>query len=375
MSEYTIISIVGARPQFIKLAPVARAMDAQPNIRHLIVHTGQHYDENMSDAFFTELDIPRPDLNLGVGSGSQSMQTAKMMEMLEAQFMESKPDVVVVYGDTNSTLAATLAASKLDIPLAHVEAGLRSFNRTMPEEINRLVADHCSDRLYAPTPTAVKNLTNENLSDRSMISGDVMYDAVQQNLVLAGEKSNILKEHGLEPGTYSVLTLHRASNTTPESVKAILQAVERCSAEHSLPVVFPVHPRTRSIIETAGSESSNMIQYVEPVPYLDMLTLVGSARLVLTDSGGLQKEAAFLSTPCITLREETEWVETVELGVNVLVGTDEKKLNQAFKDTLAAPDMFGESTITKLQDHFGSGDASRIIVDDLMSTFARKKIA
>ena len=367
MSEHrTIVSVVGARPQFVKLAPICRAMREYPQLQHRIIHTGQHYDQNMSDSFFSELDIPQPDLNLGVGSGTQAVQTARMMEMLEADFIASRPDVVTVYGDTNSTLAATLAAGKLNIKLAHVEAGLRSFNRDMPEEKNRLVADHCSDRLYAPTPIAIENLTRENLLSRSLLSGDVMVDAVRQNLKIAGDRAELLSSHNLDPDRYVVLTLHRASNTNSDTVDALMSAIKRCASDFNLPVVFPVHPRTRTLLADSNDAPSNLIRMVEPLPYLDMLALVNSARVVLTDSGGLQKEAAFMSTPCITLREETEWLETIELGINALVGTDVGQLRAEFDRVINSGDVFDASIVNRLESLFGCGNASNTIVNDLV---------
>ncbi len=367
MSEHrTIVSVVGARPQFVKLAPICRAMREYPQLQHRIIHTGQHYDQNMSDSFFSDLDIPQPDHNLGVGSGTQAVQTARMMEMLEADFIASRPDVVTVYGDTNSTLAATLAAGKLNIKLAHVEAGLRSFNRDMPEEKNRLVADHCSDRLYAPTPIAIENLTRENLLSRSLLSGDVMVDAVRQNLKIAGDRAELLSSHNLDPDRYVVLTLHRASNTNSDTVDALMSAIKRCASDFNLPVVFPVHPRTRTLLADSNDDPSNLIRMVEPLPYLDMLALVNSARVVLTDSGGLQKEAAFMSTPCITLREETEWLETIELGINALVGTDVGQLRAEFARVINSGDVFDASIVNRLESLFGCGNASNTIVNDLV---------
>jgi len=333
-----IVSVVGARPQFVKLAPISRVFNANADIKHTIVHTGQHYDDNMSSVFFDELDIPRPDVNLDIGSGGHGAQTGRMLEQLEAWFESGKPDVVLVYGDTNSTLAACLAAAKIHIPVAHVEAGLRSFNRHMPEEINRVAADHCSDRLYAPTPAGMHNLDNENLASRALLSGDVMRDAVKHNIALAESRSQPQGPYVADGTAYGVLTLHRPSNTT----KAVLRL-------------------------------SDAISLVEPLSYLDILVTVKQARVVLTDSGGLQKEAAFLSTPCITLREETEWTETLEIGVNCLVGNDIGKISDAlngFGTENLSKNVFNEKTANEMDRVFGSGDAAKIIADDLLDYFS-----
>lgn len=365
------ISIVGARPQFVKLAPVSRAFDALRNshqVSHQIVNTGQHYDRQMSSVFFDELNIPRPDIDLGIGSGSHAVQTGTMMQALETCFTEMKPDVVLVYGDTNSTLAACLAAAKIHIPTAHIEAGLRSFNRQMPEEINRVVADHCCDRLYVPTPTGMSNLANENLTDRSFFCGDVMRDVVEHNRHLAAERSQIMSELALEPAKFALLTLHRPVNTTPEALIPLLRTLDDLATD-SLPIVFPVHPRARQVLQPHIDTFSSALRFVEPLAYLDMLCAVESAHMVLTDSGGLQKEAAFLNTRCVTLREETEWIETIELGVNCLVGQNEQTIRSAFANALAEPNPFSPETRHQLDLNFGDGHAAERIAQDVLDAF------
>ena len=363
-----IMSIVGARPQFVKLAPIAREFAKLSNVRHSVVHTGQHYDPQMSAVFFDELDLPKPDRDLGVGSASHAVQTGRLMQELEACFIETSPDVVLVYGDTNSTLAACLAASKLKVPTAHIEAGLRSFNRDMPEEINRVVVDHCCDRLYVPSPAGMTNLANENLASRAVYTGDVMRDVVEHNRKLAAEKSNILSKLSLTPNEYALLTLHRPVNTTPEALLPLLQTLDSLAQQH-LPIVFPVHPRTRAVLRGYDVHFSPSLRFVEPLAYLDMLQAVESSLLVLTDSGGLQKEAAFLKTQCITLREETEWVETVDIGVNCIVGQNPEKISDAFVQAVIDPTVFGYSVMKQITRCFGDGDAASAIVQDITKAF------
>lgn len=364
------VSIVGARPQFIKLAPICRAFAAHGAVaRHQVIHTGQHYDTNMSDVFFGDLDIPAPDRQLAVGSGSHGEQTGAMLAALEQAFIDDKPDVVIVYGDTNSTLAAVLAAAKLHIPTAHVEAGLRSFNRLMPEEVNRLVADHCADRLYAPTPEALQNLEREGLSERTVLSGDVMLDAVRGNIEAAQMSSVVLERLGLERGEFGAVTIHRPSNTDAESIANIIATLERISQDQ-LPLVFPMHPRTRAVLGDAAPSDGDALRVVEPLGYADMLTLVEAARLVITDSGGLQKEAAFLGTSCITLREETEWTETLAMGANRLVGQDAGQLDSAVNALLDAPVPDWSDAI---HDYYGSGNAAELIVGDLVDWVGNRK--
>jgi len=321
-----IISIVGARPQFVKLAPVSRAMaehsrTGDVQIEDIIIHTGQHYDSGMSDVFFEELEIPKPAVHLNIGSAGHGAQTGRMLESIELALNEHKPDIVVVYGDTNSTVAGALAAAKLNIPIAHIEAGLRSFNRDMPEEINRIIADHISSILLAPTETAIKNLNSENLGARSFLSGDVMLDAVRFNSAIAEERSDILSDLGVQGTSFAVATLHRPVNTDSSSLISVLNTFNQIASE-SLPVVFPVHPRTVAMLEASATswKPVSQLKMIAPVGYIDMLKLVNHAKVVMTDSGGLQKEALFLNTPCVTLREETEWPETVDAGGNILTG-------------------------------------------------------
>lgn len=335
-----IVSVVGARPQFVKLAPVSRALmnpavSGDINVQDIILHTGQHYDKSLSDIFFDELDIPKPAIHLDVGSASHGAQTARMLEGIEAALLEQSPDMVVIYGDTNSTVAGGLAAVKLHIPVAHVEAGLRSFDRTMPEEINRVVADHISSLLLAPTETAMQNLERENLVERACLTGDVMLDAVRFNAAIAEDRSTILSELDIENGEYAVATLHRAANTEPETLQVVLSALNDI-ADEKLPVIFPVHPRTVGIMREhlPKWQHASRLRLIEPVGYLDMLKLLNHARIALTDSGGLQKEALFLGTPCVTLRDETEWPETVTAGGNVLAGADRERILAVTSDRL-----------------------------------------
>lgn len=340
-----ILTVVGARPQFIKAAPVSRALSASEHSEFL-VHTGQHYDRSMSRVFFEELDLPEPHANLEVGSGSHGWQTAQMLIRLEQVVIEQKPDCVLVYGDTNSTMAGALVAAKLLVPVAHVEAGLRSFNRTMPEEHNRVMTDHCADFLFCPTPTAVNNLKREGISRGVHMVGDTMFDAVLEFGKLANQRSKVLEQLQVEPGKYLLATLHRPYNTdSSENLRNILNAFAGLNEK----VVFPVHPRTRARIESlngnrsAGHENLLMI---EPVGYLDMLKLEQNARLILTDSGGMQKEAFFFGVPCITLRPETEWVETVDAGWNVLVDADPNRISDAVVNhqppPAQPPPLFGD---------------------------------
>lgn len=337
-----ILSIVGARPQFIKAAPVSRAL--RQVAHEVLVHTGQHYDYGMSAVFFDELNIPEPDYNLGVGSGSHGWQTGHMLIHLEEVLLQEQPDWVLVYGDTNSTLAGALAAVKLHIPVAHVEAGLRSFNRRMPEEHNRVLTDHAADLLFCPTQTAVNNLAREGVSQGVRLVGDVMYDAVRYNAQLAEPRSLILDRLDVTSGAYALATVHRPRNTDDASrLQAILDAFETIAQE--TPVVFPVHPRTREALDALAYRPPAGLRLSEPVGYLDMLMLEKHSRLILTDSGGVQKEAYFFGVPCLTLREETEWVETVEVGWNRLVGADADAIvhaARAFCPDGSPPLLFGD---------------------------------
>jgi len=321
-----ILTIVGARPQFIKAAAVSRAVEkVRDRADEVIVHTGQHYDDNMSRVFFDELAIPEPKYNLGIAGGTHGEMTGRMLAAIEKVILDEGPDVVVVYGDTNSTLAGALAAAKLHVPIGHVEAGLRSFNRRMPEEINRVVADHLADWLFCPTPVAVENLRLEGVTRGVSLTGDVMYDSALFYTEMATERSSVLDRLGLEEGGYYLATIHRAENTDDLAcLTSILAALEQAGRR----VILPVHPRTRQALDRQGLKVEN-IRLVASVPYLDMLRLENGARAVLTDSGGVQKEAYFAGVPCITLRDETEWVELVEAGWNRVVGTDPGEIAKA----------------------------------------------
>jgi UDP-GlcNAc3NAcA epimerase len=365
-----IVSIVGARPQFIKAAPVSRAIrdhnerEKTPGITEVLVHTGQHYDHGMSQVFFDELGLSEPDLNLGVGSGPHGWQTGQMLVRIEEVLLVEKPDFVVVYGDTNSTLAGALAAAKLHIPLAHVEAGLRSFNRAMPEEHNRVVADHCSELLFCPTQTAVDNLAKEGMVNGVHLVGDTMYDAVLQFSSLARKHSTILEDLDLGPKTYLLTTIHRPYNTDiQDNLRKIFQAF----AEIGEIIVFPVHPRTSKKIDALESAFAQAlvpgnIKIIEPVGYLDMLVLEENASMILTDSGGMQKEAYFFGVPCITLRPETEWLETVEVGWNVLVGSETESI-------VAAYERLGGASPGSRPTLYGDGKASLEVVRYLIEKY------
>jgi len=319
----TILTVVGARPQFVKAAPLSRAL--RRRFREVLVHTGQHYDAEMSDAFFRELRIPAPDVHLGIRSGSHGAMTGRMLEALERVMAEVRPDAVVVLGDTNSTLAGALAAAKLHLPVAHVEAGLRSFDPRMPEEINRRLTDHVSSLLLCPTPTAVRNLRREGIRRGVHRVGDVMMDAVRQNLARARRAG---KGSRLPRRSFYLATIHRQENTDDRArLTGLLGALE--SLPH--PVVLPLHPRTRQRLAGMGRRPAGAVRVVKPVPYLEMLALESRARAILTDSGGVQKEAFILGTPCITLRDTTEWVETVKAGANRLVGVDPDRILRAVR--------------------------------------------
>ena len=310
-----ILTVLGARPQFIKAAPVSRAI-SEVGMTETIVHTGQHFDALMSDVFFEELDIPKPGYNLEVNSLGHGAMTGRMLEKLEEVMLAEKPTIVLIYGDTNSTLAGALAGAKLNIPVAHVEAGLRSFNRRMPEEINRVVADHVSALLFCPTRSAVVNLAAEGISKGVHAVGDVMFDTTLAAVKRAEGRSTIIETHNLKPRDYAVATIHRAENTDdPERFARVVAWLETAARE--TPIVMPVHPRTRKLLASRGLAASGLT-LIDPVGYLDMARLLSQAAAVFTDSGGLQKEAYFHRVPCVTLRDETEWVETIEAGWNRL---------------------------------------------------------
>jgi UDP-GlcNAc3NAcA epimerase len=345
-----IVSVIGARPQFIKYAIVAREL--RQTYKDILIHTGQHYDYNMNKVFFDELGIPIPDYNLGVGSGTHAFQTADILKGIEDILVKEKPDMVMVYGDTNSTLAGALAAAKLHIKIAHVEAGLRSFDRAMPEEINRVLTDHCSDYLFCPTQTAIDNLQNEGLTKGVYLTGDVMVDALNSNKELA-ERSNILDKLGFTDKNYIVVTLHRASNTDiPENLESIAEAlIELGNMGEN--IVFPIHPRTEKLLGDSEvyRRLKARVKIIEPLGYFDFLKLLNHSRKVLTDSGGIQKEAYILGVPCVTIRENTEWVETVEDGWNILAGTKKKnivELARNFVPTHSHSNVFGQGACKKI---------------------------
>jgi UDP-GlcNAc3NAcA epimerase len=347
-----VASIVGARPQFIKAAPLSRALRAEAD--EVLIHTGQHYDDNMSRTFFDELEIPRPDHHLDVGSGPHGLQTGLMMERIEKILLDEKPDLVLVYGDTNSTLAGALDAAKLLIPLAHVEAGLRSFNRAMPEEINRVAADHCSDLLFCPTRTAMENLAREGVVRGVHLTGDVMFDAALHFAGFADARSDVIERLSLRKGEYLLCTVHRAENTDDRSR---LAGIVRALAECGRTVVFPLHPRTRKMLAEHGLDRAlggiPSVRLIDPVGYLDMIRLERNASAILTDSGGIQKEAYFYRVPCVTLRKETEWVETVQDGWNRLAGSDPEAILNAVRN-------FNPPPASRVS--FGDGRAAEKIV-------------
>ena len=352
-----IATVIGARPQFVKAAAVSRLLAAREGDRELLIHTGQHYDPEMSAIFFSDLGIPEPACNLAIGSGGHADQTGRMMIALEAVLLGERPDLLLVYGDTNSTLAGALTAAKLQIPVAHVEAGLRSFNRRMPEEINRELTDRLSSWLFCPTPAAVDNLANEGIRQGVFHTGDVMFDVHLLFAELAEKRSTVLADQGLRPGEFFLATLHRAENTdAPGRLREIFAAL----GDLGRPVFLPLHPRTRQAIEQLGLEVAPPVRLANPVSYLDMMLLQKKARAVLTDSGGMQKEAWFCRTPCVTLRDETEWTETVEAGWNRLAGADREAI-------LAAVDSFERQAPTGTVDAYGDGTSADAIVDILTS--------
>jgi UDP-GlcNAc3NAcA epimerase len=355
MKPKTVATIVGARPQFVKAAPVSRALSSA--FKEVLIHTGQHYDYGMSEVFFFEMEMRPPDFNLGVGGGSHGEQTGRMLIEMEKVFSTIKPDCVLVYGDTNSTLVGALTAAKMQIPLAHVEAGLRSYNRAMPEEINRVLTDHVSDLLFCPTETAVGNLASEGVKKGVHRVGDVMYDALLYNLELARRQSTILQRLNLNKNRYALVTVHRAANTDDrERMSSILSALSRLS----LPVVFPVHPRAQKMMGEWGISAGKNVILIEPVGHFDMLALQENANCILTDSGGVQKEAYLVGVRCITLREETEWVETVSAGWNSLVGVNEEKIVELFENWFPTGDrepLYG--------DGYASEKIAKILLDFL----------
>lgn len=353
-----IVTVLGARPQFIKAATVSRVL-RENKIEEIIVHTGQHYDANMSDIFFDEMVIPKPNHFLNISGLSHGAMTGQMMEKIEGVLKAEKPDFVLVYGDTNSTLAGALAAAKLHIPIAHVEAGLRSFNMRMPEEINRILTDRISTKLYCPTSTAIENLQREgfdNFDCEIVLSGDVMYDAA----LFYSERSGgypTLEKYELGSGDYFLATIHRAENTDSiENLEAIVDVLNTLNEQH--PVVLPLHPRTRKIIQDRNLPVT--FQVIDPVGYFDMLNLIKGSRMVLTDSGGLQKEAYFFQKFCVTMRDQTEWVELVKGGFNILTGADKPKIYSAVQQFLTRK-------FDSKSDLYGSGNAASVIVKNLIA--------
>jgi UDP-N-acetylglucosamine 2-epimerase len=350
-----IISIIGARPQFIKASVVSEEL--RKNFTELIIHTGQHYDYEMSKLFFEQLDIPEPDYHLDVGSGTHGYQTGEMLKRIEEIFIAEKPDLVLTYGDTNSTLAGALAASKMHVKTGHIEAGLRSFDKSMPEEINRIITDHCSDLLFCPTKTAVNNLKREGITSGVYLTGDVMVDCLFKYSEVAEEKTTILEDLGIDRKKFLVVTVHRASNTDN---RANLEQIVDALSEISEPIIFPIHPRTRKSLRVFGLYDKLInhrnIKVIQPVGYLEFLRLMKNARKIITDSGGIQKEAYILKVPCITLRENTEWVETVQDGWNVLVGADKERIVNVCSV---------EESNKSNNNHFGRGNASGKIVQYL----------
>jgi UDP-GlcNAc3NAcA epimerase len=355
-----IVTVVGARPQFIKAAAVSRVIRGEyaDRVQEVLVHTGQHYDSNMSAVFFEELGIPEPGYNLEISGGGHGAMTGRMLQALEGVLEQEKPDWVLIYGDTNSTLAAALAAVKMHIPVAHVEAGLRSFNMRMPEEVNRILADRVSTLLFCPTQVAVDNLRAEGVTRGVHLVGDVMFDVSLYYRDLARRSSDALGRFGLPEGGYVLTTCHRAENTDdPARLEAILRALGDIAER--MPVLLPLHPRTRNIVAQRGLTAAlGKTQVVEPLSFMDMVRLEQSARVVLTDSGGVQKEAFFYEVPCVTMRDETEWTETVDLGWNRLVGADRGRIVDA---VLSARRPAGAPSRP-----YGDGAASKAILEHLL---------
>ena len=368
MNKMKIVTIIGARPQIIKAAALSRAIKERyaDRIQEIIVHTGQHYDGNMSQVFFDELGIPKPDYNLHVGSASHGVQTAKMIEGIEQILLDEKPDYIVLYGDTNSTLAGAVAASKIHVPIVHIEAGLRSFNKSMPEEINRIVCDHCSTLLFTPTRAGFDNLVKEGFKannegpytiDNPKVyhCGDIMYDNSLHFSAIADQKADLLSRLGLKGKPYVLATLHRDSNTDqPERLHAILDAFTELSKD--ITIVLPMHPRTR---KKATDFHADNVRVIEPVSFLEMIQLEKHARLVMTDSGGVQKESYFFKKPCVILRPETEWVEIVQTGAATLVDADYDKIIVTSRHYLQHPPM-------DFPDIFGDGHAAEFMLQSML---------
>lgn len=378
-----IVTILGARPQFIKAAAISRCIKNKFNkqLSEIIVHTGQHYDQNMSEVFFKELSIPHPHYNLDVGSGSHATQTASMTTGIEEVLLKEKPDAVLVYGDTNSTLAGALAAVKIHIPVIHIEAGLRSYNKSMPEEINRIVCDHCSTLLFTPTTTGMNNLLKEGFrpnplspitidNPKMVHTGDVMYDNAIFYLTEAQKNTDFLKDLYLEENSYLLVTIHRNDNTDSKvRLQAIFEAILEIANHTEKYCVIPLHPRTSKMMKALLPEQLNVmlakhkhIKIVPPVTYFEMLLLESHAEIILTDSGGVQKEAYFLKKPCIIARDETEWVEIVEAGAGIVTGANKKRIVAAYNDLTEADSI-------NFPDYFGDGNASEEICSEIIKLF------
>ena len=378
-----IITVIGARPQIIKASAISRAIrqNYKDAIKEIIIHTGQHYDQNMSEVFFEELQIPKPDYNLNVGSGNHGHQTAQMIKGIEDILVKEQPDCIILYGDTNSTLAGAIAASKIHCPVVHIEAGLRSFNKTMPEEINRIICDHCSTLLFSPTQTGLNNLINEGFkidnnapftADNPKIyhCGDIMFDNTLYFSKIASAKSEILQTNNLEEENYILATIHRDNNTDDsERLSAIFKAIMDIADSNKIDFVIPLHPRTSKLLDkNIDAEIYNRlllnkrIKIIEPVSFLDMIQLEQHSRLIITDSGGVQKEAYFLRKPCVILRPQTEWIELVEHGSSIIADAD------YFRIINAVSDLFNKSDFA-FPPIFGNGNASEFICNEIINTF------
>jgi UDP-GlcNAc3NAcA epimerase len=378
-----IVTIIGARPQIIKAAAISRCIknSFKKEIQEVIVHTGQHYDKNMSEVFFSEMEIPKPKYNLGVGSMSHAKQTALMMEKIEEVLIKEKPNLVILYGDTNSTLAGSVAAAKIHIPVVHIEAGLRSFNKSMPEEINRIVCDHTSTLLFSPTPTGIDNLKNEgiNLKNKSPYSidnpgvfhcGDIMFDNAKYYVQKAEKKSFILKELKLKKNIFLLATIHRDNNTDdPKRLNSIFSAIHKISSKNKLQVIIPLHPRTSKILKTnlksqlyRSITENPFITIIPPVSFFEMINLEKNSFMIITDSGGVQKEAYFYKRPCIIIRSETEWVEIVKAGAAKICDADENKIINAFN-------FYKSSNLKSLPSIFGNGKAADFIIKKIIQNF------
>ncbi|HRG02070.1 MAG TPA: UDP-N-acetylglucosamine 2-epimerase (non-hydrolyzing) [Bacteroidia bacterium] len=375
-----IVTIIGARPQIIKAAALSRAIKNKfsNSITEIIVHTGQHYDENMSQVFFDELGIPAPNYNLNVGSGSHGKQTATMISGIEEILINEKPQAIVLYGDTNSTLAGAIAASKIHVPVVHIEAGLRSFNKAMPEEVNRIMCDHVSTLLFSPTKTGFQNLLNEGFkatnnkpfnanNPKIYHSGDVMYDNSLHFSQVAEEKTNVIAKNNLEKNNFILATIHRNNNTDePVRLNALFNALYKISEETKLDVLLPLHPRTAKLLEVnldstlhSKIKSSNHFKIIPPVSFLEMIALEKNCKIVMTDSGGVQKEAFYFEKPCVILRPETEWVELVECGTAIITDANEQKIIDAFK-------VLTSKTAMQFPKLYGDGKAAEFICGEIV---------